>query len=650
MSAEATLNQIAESSGSLLKLVESNSPVAEREVKMLQTALDFVLSSNEELKRTKKAQQCQNVLARLSNYTRSTPHAATGDTDDVTPLGFDKYGSPTLKATQYIEKAIEVVERSSAVGKGKKGNKQQSGESTSPKKEDEDTSAKAEKIVIPAPAPPASVESPTSVLSPQFQLSQKQPKKKRRTKGLAMQSPDLGPVSPAVAGASISPFASDDEDNQRSYNRDSSLAEVAQHSFDEEDARGISDRKAAAQKNKQSKAVQLLAPLLTKVKKGNNNGSPSPKQQNSSSKASFSSPNGGKKKGSDSFASPKSTTSNKAHDNTSVRWKWSNIPLTRRLQTLVVSALTFFTGLPFFIALFFFLCCFKYTLPFMVIYLVYIFIVFPRTHKHPLKAHAWWRQSWVFEQYRDYFPIRLVVPKNIRKQFDPNGNYFFIYHPHGIHSFGAVVAFGADVHGISQMLPGIKFHIQTLGAQFWVPFWRELVVLAGSGDASAKCIKNTLNAGPGHSPVLVVGGAEESLLSSPKSNVLCLMKRKGFVRIALETGKPLVPVFAFGETNVYYNYAPHVPRLKEFLLKMQKKLKFAIPIFVGRGYFNYSFGMLPHRRPINCVVGEPLVVPHIPKPTKEEVDYWHGQYVEALINHYNTHKGVYDLGGELVIQ
>ena len=255
----------------------------------------------------------------------------------------------------------------------------------------------------------------------------------------------------------------------------------------------------------------------------------------------------------------------------------------------------------------------------------------------------------MFEQYRDYFPIRFVVPKQIRRLFDPSQNYFFIYHPHGIHSFGAVVCFGADVHGVDKILPGLTFHVQTLGAQFWVPFWRELVVWAGSGDASAKCLKQTLNAGPGECPVLVVGGAEESLLSSPKTNVLCLMKRKGFVRIALETGKPLVPVFAFGETNVYYNYAHHIPSLRNFLLKMQKKTKFALPIIVGRGYFNYSFGMLPHRRPINVVVGQPLVVPKIEHPTQADIDHWHAAYVEALREHYEQHKGVYDPEGSLVI-
>jgi len=35
---------------------------------------------------------------------------------------------------------------------------------------------------------------------------------------------------------------------------------------------------------------------------------------------------------------------------------------------------------------------------------------------------------------------------------------------------------------------------------------------------------------------------------------------------------------------------------------LQKKLGFSLPLFQGRGIFNYDFGLLPHRRPITTVV------------------------------------------------
>jgi hypothetical protein len=46
-----------------------------------------------------------------------------------------------------------------------------------------------------------------------------------------------------------------------------------------------------------------------------------------------------------------------------------------------------------------------------------------------------------------------------------------------------------------------------------------------------------------------------------------LRRRKGFVRIALQTGASLVPVFGFGETDLFETY---VPPPNSLLAKMQR--------------------------------------------------------------------------------
>ena len=49
------------------------------------------------------------------------------------------------------------------------------------------------------------------------------------------------------------------------------------------------------------------------------------------------------------------------------------------------------------------------------------------------------------------------------------------------------------------------------------------------------CYKVFMN-GPGHSVVIIVGGAAEMLENEPGTYNLILKNRKGFVRLALETG------------------------------------------------------------------------------------------------------------------
>ena len=64
----------------------------------------------------------------------------------------------------------------------------------------------------------------------------------------------------------------------------------------------------------------------------------------------------------------------------------------------------------------------------------------------------------------------------------------------------------------------------------------------------------------------------------------------------------LVPVFAFGENDVFNQVNnPRGSWLRDIQLKIQKKVAFAPVLFHGRGIFQYTFGFLPHRKPINVV-------------------------------------------------
>lgn len=326
-------------------------------------------------------------------------------------------------------------------------------------------------------------------------------------------------------------------------------------------------------------------------------------------------------------------------------FSWQSVlhtPGERRLQSVMVSVFNFLTGIPLFVTAFVLLLCCRYTMPFAALYLFYIFVL--DRPVWPIKKRMALARLSVWHYYRDYFPVRLVIPQHVQQQFDASKNYFFVYHPHGVHSFGAIINFGLDANDSSKLLPGIKTHAQTLRSNFYIPFWRFLGKIMGLGDASAECIRATLRAGPGESVVLVVGGAEESLMAQPKTNDLLLVKRKGFVKIALQEGSPLVPVYGFGENNVYNipKVASH-PLVQRVMAAVRSATGFVIPIVSGRSYFTFGFGLMPHRRPIVVVVGEPIIIPRIANPTAEDLEHWQQEYICALQRLYERHRGIYDL-------
>jgi len=135
----------------------------------------------------------------------------------------------------------------------------------------------------------------------------------------------------------------------------------------------------------------------------------------------------------------------------------------------------------------------------------------------------------------------------------------------------------------------------------------------------------------GRAITIVVGGARESLDAHPYSLRLVLKCRKGFVKMAIRTGADLVPVLAFGENDIYDQFrAESHPKIHKFQLMVKKLLGFTIPLFHARGVFNYDVGLMPYRRPLNIVVGPPVMVVQKAKPEQEDIDRVHGEYVREL--------------------
>ncbi|KAI8424576.1 hypothetical protein MSG28_003030 [Choristoneura fumiferana] len=66
------------------------------------------------------------------------------------------------------------------------------------------------------------------------------------------------------------------------------------------------------------------------------------------------------------------------------------------------------------------------------------------------------------------------------------------------------------------------------------------------------------------------------------------------------------------------------------------------PIFpIGRGVFQYSYGLVPLRAPVTTVVGAPMEVQRNLDPTDAEVDAVHAQFTKRLVNLFESEKYKY---------
>lgn len=95
----------------------------------------------------------------------------------------------------------------------------------------------------------------------------------------------------------------------------------------------------------------------------------------------------------------------------------------------------------------------------------------------------------------------------------------------------------------------------------------------------------------------------------------------------------------------------------------------AMPLFHARGVFQYSFGLIPYRKPIHTVgmkslvfyqqevvssvssthsvsVGKPIAVVQTPSPSSEDIEMLHRLYMQNLTELFEQHKRNYGVSDE----
>ncbi|KAK3927680.1 2-acylglycerol O-acyltransferase 1 [Frankliniella fusca] len=330
-----------------------------------------------------------------------------------------------------------------------------------------------------------------------------------------------------------------------------------------------------------------------------------------------------------------------------VRWAPLATPLSRRLQTLVVASWIYSLFLtPWIIWLIVSICLLHPLLRCLVpLYLAWMYFdrnTCDRGGRRNGRGLDLMRGCRLWHFFRDYFPITLVKTAEL----PPDTNYLLCSYPHGIIGTGVLCSFGTDALKVKELFPGTTPNLVTLRQNFKLPVMRELMLSQGMISAADKSIRYAL-ADPkkGRLVVLVVGGAAEAQLSEPGDYRIVLKRRKGFARVALQEGVPLVPVFTFNEHKLLSQLrGTWMDRVQDWARRV---IGFVPVVPVGRGVFQYSFGAVPHRLPLTVVVGKPIPVQRVPEPSREQIAELMDKFEKALFELFHEHKDKYHPGEDI---
>lgn len=208
--------------------------------------------------------------------------------------------------------------------------------------------------------------------------------------------------------------------------------------------------------------------------------------------------------------------------------------------------------------------------------------------------------------------------------------YIIGIHPHGLFPFGSVgtLALPNDIKNIENIAPILNSKNLKTGIAsicFYIPIIRDIFLWLGAVDCSKPVLKKLLL--DGNSIAVFTGGGQEAQYSGLGSNKLILKNRDGFFKLALETRSNMIPVYTFGNNNIFNSFSWDLFGVLNYLKKIAG-------LWIPRGYF------VPMRHNFVSIIGKPINVDKLSLDDNidKNINKIKQQYMEELSKLFDKYK------------
>lgn len=225
-----------------------------------------------------------------------------------------------------------------------------------------------------------------------------------------------------------------------------------------------------------------------------------------------------------------------------------------------------------------------------------------------------------------YLHLKYVWPVELHPSAKREGPLIFCIVPHG------VIPLGID-YAIFDKLGAGRCNWVAAPVLFKLPFFRSYLERVGAMPANAANIRAAL-ARNENVAIVLDGVAGMFQATTERQEVAYLLKRKGIVKFALESGASLVPVYGFGHSELWTKLLDPF-RLFE---RISTSLDISLVPFFGLG--GWPLGPT-NRVPLAMVFGQPLECPQKPVPSQGEIDCYHTHLLDSFKETFDKHKAAY---------
>lgn len=240
------------------------------------------------------------------------------------------------------------------------------------------------------------------------------------------------------------------------------------------------------------------------------------------------------------------------------------------------------------------------------------------------------RDARCWDAVRRYFSLRLVTPP---LPYLPHGcNAVFAHYPHSVFPWGSLSTRALSGKPGTGLPAPIRPAVAT--ALLRTPVLRQVLAWLGCIAATRPCLDAAL--ARGESVGLTPEGIAGIFAGSTRARERLLTRHRGFVKLALRAGVPIVPIYIMGQSRAL-SFAGSK--------RLSRRLRASVGVWWGR----WRLPFLPRKVPMVALVCAPIFVQRIADPTQADIDATFDKVAAEIKAAFDAAKGAVEGWGGTVL-